>query len=275
MCVRQVRVRMAPSEVLRGHGVDNRVDGGAKLVDEDSFHVRSSNSVERIHEHAEVRASNESLQLVKVVDLLHQLQVLVNRVDYLHLEVVELKRADFREVNLRKLCNLNFSNLCRFFIDRVSESFRSRTSICAIVLDAPVSIRAAGVVAGSHQEAAVCFQSSNDTRCSWRGKDPIVAHDYFSGAVGSCDLNNYLTGLLIEIPSVSTKYHGTPFDFMCWEGIERCLNKVVEIETVLEDLHSLAEATRSRFLARNGLCRQRLHSQTHLINSHRLVHVPR
>jgi hypothetical protein len=65
------------------------------------------------------------------------------------------------------------------FIDLISDTLRSRTSIGDIVLDTKIVVRTSRVVRGSQENTSSGLELANQVGSSWRGENTILSDNQF------------------------------------------------------------------------------------------------
>mmetsp|Transcript_40488 Transcript_40488/g.67824 ORF Transcript_40488/g.67824 Transcript_40488/m.67824 type:complete len:598 (+) Transcript_40488:91-1884(+) len=259
LCVRQVRVRVPTTEVLEGGVVDQGRGRRPQLVDEDGRSVRAGHRVHGVELHAEVGPGQQRLDHVEVEALLQELQVVGHAVDHLHLKVAELRHANLGEVHVGDVRHVERGHLLSVAVDLVSDLLGRGLAASVVELDAPVLVRARGVVTGRHDKAAVRLALADDGGGCGRGEDAVLPDVHLAHAVAGRQLQDDLRRLLVEVAPVTAQDHAAALELLLRERAEEGLHPVGEVVLAHEHLRLLAQPARAGRLPRDRRRRDRLH----------------
>ena len=128
-----------------------------------------------------------------------------------------------------------------------------------VELDAPILLRAAGVVRGGHDEPAVRFARADHRRRSGRGEVAVLADVHLLHAVPGGELDDDLRGFFVKPATVTSENHGAPVNFLLRKRQEKRLDPVSEVVAFGENRGFLAQTRGARLLALDGSSRDLLH----------------
>mmetsp|Transcript_17958 Transcript_17958/g.38575 ORF Transcript_17958/g.38575 Transcript_17958/m.38575 type:complete len:228 (-) Transcript_17958:206-889(-) len=223
-----------------------------------------------VKDNTEVLASHILLQHGEVKHLLEGGQVVIHGVHDLNLEVTKLGGADLGQVYIWQISKLQGGNLHGLPIDLVSDPLRRRLTSTVVELNAKIIVRAAGVVAGSHEKTTVQLPAANEGRHGWRCCQSVLTNDDLFEAVSSSKLDDDLGSFLAIVATVATKSKGLALDLIA-KCTEKRLHPVGKIVLAHEHLGALSETTGTGLLALNGLSRHLLQSYARCCHSGRLL----
>ena len=182
----------------------------------------------------------------------HQLAIVRDRVDDLDHGRAEPALALPVERDVGRVEGPVLPDLPRALIDRLGHLLGRRAAVRAVVLDAEVAVRAAGIVAGREDDAAERLVLADHGGGRGRRQQPALADQDAAEAVGGGHLEDGLDGAPVVVAAVAADHERAAREAL--ERIEHRLDEVLEIVRLLEhpDLLAQAGGARALVLERRG-----------------------
>mmetsp|Transcript_18911 Transcript_18911/g.58270 ORF Transcript_18911/g.58270 Transcript_18911/m.58270 type:complete len:443 (-) Transcript_18911:1492-2820(-) len=264
--VREVGVCVVSAEVVEGHGVQEAVRRQAERVHEERARVGARDAVHRVEDEGKVGSGEQRrLEDVEVENCFEKIQVRRDGVDDGHADdaglvgglddhVLHRRRVHGREV----LAALDGRDGRRVRVDQIRQLFGRRAAVLAVVLDAKVLLGAARVVRGRQQEGAEALLPgraalADDGGDGRSGRDAVLGEPDAAHAVRGGDLHDDLGGDVVVVAPVAAdeERHVLQICAGRFQGRERRLDEVVQVEAVREDFRFFPQTRRSGLLARD------------------------
>ncbi len=169
---------------------------------------------------------------LEIEQLFHQGGVVRHGIDDLHAGVPQRQVTDGIEVDVFSVECPVFADLPSAREDGLGDTLRGRAAIGRVELDAEVRVRAARIVAGGENDAAVGPVLADDAGGGRRGEQAALAHNDPGHTIGRRHAENDLDRLPVVITAITAQHECAALEVRL--GVEDRLDKVFQVVGRLE-----------------------------------------
>ena len=236
---------MALAEVFLGCSVADAAGGGPQQLFEQTGGVGARHSMHGVKRQGEV-AADQVANLIKVEQLLHQGDEVIDAVDHLNLHGTDRVQTGCLQRDRWGLHDRVLLQGLGAVIDRIGERSRRWSTVGTVHLHTEVAVCPAGVVGGGQDDSADGLALANQIGGGRSGEDSSGGHDHFAEAMGCSHAQDHIDGATVAVTTIAPQDQGSPLHTR--QGSEHGFNEALQVVRLLELPAAFTEARRAGFL---------------------------
>ena len=244
----RVWIWMHTAEIRQRHAVHHTAAFGPQPIFKDFNRIGPGDRAHRIKPQPEPTRDMVA-NGVKVEQALHQIRVIRDRVNNIDHHVTQTRLPNRRQVDIMRFQHSIFGNGLRGFVNPVGDRLGRGPTICGVVFHAEIFVRAAGVVAGRHDDPAIGLVQTDQMRCRRCRQKRALPDDHPRRAIRRRHPQDHLRGTVIEIAPIPAKHQS--FARHAPNPVKDGLHEILKEMALHEHLRLFTQTAGARLLPGN------------------------